>query len=388
MAVIEQRAPERRDQPAQVLFEEARQRRRKRWLVTGLITLVIVATAVWAVADAVGQAGRNRTGTARLRPRLPVSAPAPGSATFTATLRGPEALAVASNGGVLIDDQASNQIVEREPDGSFRVIAGDGRAGSAGDGGPATDAQLDLPVAVAVGSHGAIYVADEADNRIQVIRHDGRISTLARVSEPSALAVGPNGLLYVVDSVGIQTVSIDGATATLMAPSVSSARGAAGGLSVAGTAFDFNPDAIAVSASGDVYVANFSPKTIIRFSPTGTTPIPVGGANALMGQTYVTRAGLVAAPNGTVVVADYGRFAVDRATGAGLTVVKTFALGSVPGVRGVFRPSGVAVAPDGEIYTDTDGRNGGTFGPALLAIDPDGVTHLLATGPPTPNPGS
>jgi hypothetical protein len=66
-----------------------------------------------------------------------------------------------------------------------------------------------------------------------------------------------------------------------------------------------------------------------------------------------------------------------------LSSVVTFHLNSLPGVAGVFRPSGVAVAAHGEIYADTDGANGGTNAPALIAIDPDGQVHLLLTGPPT-----
>jgi hypothetical protein len=36
---------------------------------------------------------------------------------------------------VPVDEQASNQIVEREPNGQFEVIAGNGRAGFKCDGG-------------------------------------------------------------------------------------------------------------------------------------------------------------------------------------------------------------------------------------------------------------
>ena len=151
----------------------------------------------------------------------------------------------------------------------------------------------------------------------------------------------------------------------MVAPSVTGPGGTAGDISVAGVPFAFDPDAIAVSAGGDLYVANVSPKTIVRFSPTGTSPTLVGSTSPSFGQTYVTRAGLAAAPDGTIVVADDGAFAIDRAAGAQLGVIRAFARGSVPGVQGVFRPSGVAVAVDGEVYVDTDGRNGGTTGPCF-----------------------
>ena len=365
MTLVDQRPTERQHQ-VQVLFEEARRRRRRRWLISGVAMVLVLGSAALVVTGGAGHADRTRPGAERprLRPRL--STPAPGTVAVTDALGEPEALAVASNGGVLIDDQASNRIVEGEPNGAFEVIAGDGRTGSAGDGGPATLAELDLPVALAVGSDGTVYVADLAANRIRAVHPDGRISTLARVSEPSALAVGPTGTVDVVDSVGIQAVGPEGTIATLVAPSVTGPGGTAGDISVAGVPFAFDPDAIAVSAGGDLYVANVSPKTIVRFSPTGTSPTLVGSTSPSFGQTYVTRAGLAAAAR-----RDHrggrrrGVRHRSRAAGAQLGVIRAFARGSVPGVQGVFRPSGVAVAADGEVYVDTDGRNGGTTGPCF-----------------------
>ena len=186
MTLVDQRPTERQHQ-VQVLFEEARRRRRRRWLISGVAMVLVLGSAALVVTGGAGHADRTRPGAERprLRPRL--STPAPGTVAVTDALGEPEALAVASNGGVLIDDQASNRIVEREPNGAFEVIAGDGRTGSAGDGGPATLAELDLPVALAVGSDGTVYVADLAANRIRAVHPDGRISTLARVSA----AVGP-----------------------------------------------------------------------------------------------------------------------------------------------------------------------------------------------------
>ena len=360
---------------AQALFEEARRRRRRRWVVSGLITLVVASVLV-VLSNPHGPAGRVTPEGAHPRPIPYVATPAPGTGTAPAALKGPEALAMAPNGGVLIDE--SNQIVEREPGGSFKVIAGDRHPGFAGDGGLAAKAELDHPVALAVGSDGTIYVADMGNDRIRAVTRHGRITTVAQVPQPTALAVGRAGTLYVVDGVGIQTVAAGGRLTTL----VGAHAGPVAGITVGRSSFAFDPDAIARSTTGDLYVANSSPKAIIRFAPDGRSPTLVGGGNATT-QTYVTRAGLAAAPDGTVVVADYGTFAIDRASGSDLRAIKAFAVGSEAAVNGVFRPSGVTVAPDGEIYADTDGENGGASGPALLAIDPDGQTHVLDTGPPT-----
>jgi hypothetical protein len=82
------------------------------------------------------------------------------------------------------------------------------------------------------------------------------------------------------------------------------------------------------------------------------------------------------------MVGDYGTFAVDRIAGSRISDVTPFGLHAVAGLSGGLRPSGVAVAPNGEIYVATDGENGGTNVPALVSIDPDGHVHLLAKGVP------
>lgn len=136
----------------------------------------------------------------------------------------------------------------------------------------------------------------------------------------------------------------------------------------------FGPNAIALDSVGNIYAADFSSKTLDEFSPTG---------NLLHSwpNTYVTQAGLTAAPDGTVLVADYGRFGVDRITDGVLKPTATFTLNAVPGIVGVFRPSGVTVTSTGTIFVDTDGANGGTNTPALGSLGRSGQFQILATGP-------
>ncbi len=110
------------------------------------------------------------------------------------------------------------------------------------------------------------------------------------------------------------------------------------------------------------------------------------GPTNYAGEIYVTGGALASARDGSVVVGDYGRFAVNRITGSSVASAKTFGLNPVPGLPGGFRPSGVAVAPNGVIYAVTDGENGGANVPALLSIDPNGQVRLLDKGVPVPRP--
>jgi serine/threonine-protein kinase len=370
----------------QALFREARQRRRRRRLLVSGI--VVLAAVIGLIVIGTG-AGRTVARPAHLKPLPSGQASASASSTAALGLKGPEALAVASDGGVLIDERGTNQIVEREPNGRFKLIAGNGRAGFRGDGGPAPSAELDLPAAMAVAQNGTVYVADEGNNRIRAISTDGVITSLARLPQPDALAVGPNGDVYVADQSGVDTIDDHGNVTSLITPNTS--RSFPNGvnpvvsMAVDGTSVPYDPDALTVSSSGDIYLANFSPKVVIRF-PVAGPPNFVGQTTLASGELYVTPAALAPSPDGSVVVGDYGAFAVDRIVGSDVQVISSFGKGTVSGLKGVFRPSGVAVAPSGKIFVATDGESGGTAVPALIAIDPDGQVHLIDRGLAAPMP--
>src|SRR5438874_1864038 len=62
-----------------------------------------------------------------------------------ASLFGPLGIAVDSGGNIFIADTNNNRVRKITPDGIITTVAGNGQNGSAGDGGPATAAQLNGP---------------------------------------------------------------------------------------------------------------------------------------------------------------------------------------------------------------------------------------------------
>ena len=72
-------------------------------------------------------------------------------------------------------------------DGTITTIAGTGRAGPSGDGGPATSARLNVPYGVAVDGSGDVYVTEYAGNRVRKIRRPAAAATPAPASSSSWL---------------------------------------------------------------------------------------------------------------------------------------------------------------------------------------------------------
>jgi hypothetical protein len=55
------------------------------------------------------------------------------------------------------------------PDGTISIIAGNGKSGFSGDGGPAAAASLNLPYGLAIDANGDLIIADSYNNRIRKV---------------------------------------------------------------------------------------------------------------------------------------------------------------------------------------------------------------------------
>src|SRR5215472_1938605 len=74
---------------------------------------------------------------------------------------------------------AGNSVFRMDGGGTMTLLAGNSRAGFWGDGGPATDAQIHAPVAVAVDKNGQVFIAASADNTGRMVGTDGNIILFA-----------------------------------------------------------------------------------------------------------------------------------------------------------------------------------------------------------------
>lgn len=101
------------------------------------------------------------------------------------SLNNPQGLAVDRLGNVLVADTYNHVVRRIGVDGILSTVAGS-TAGQSGDGGPATSAQISLPMAVAFESDdGGFIISDFGNSRIRRISPDGTIETICGIGSGS-----------------------------------------------------------------------------------------------------------------------------------------------------------------------------------------------------------
>jgi len=233
------------------------------------------------------------------------------------------------------------------PDGIITTYAGNGMPGSAGDGGPATQAQIHVPRGLAVGPDGSLYIAEQAGSRVRRVQPDGTITTVA--------GTGASGF------------SGDGGPAT--------------------QAELWYPFSVSVAADGTLYIADTGSHRIRRVGTDGIITTAVGdgtagfagdGGPAALAKLREPR-GVVALPDGGLVVVDTANHRIRRVDANG--VITTMTGTGMAGVSGdessavaaqIKGPMAATVAPDGTLYLADD------YGYRLRRIGSDGIIHHLA----------
>jgi uncharacterized protein (TIGR03437 family) len=205
-----------------------------------------------------------------------------------------------AQGNIYIADSANHRVRMIAPDGAIVTIAGTGIAGFSGDGSPATGAQLNTPLAVAVNSFGEIFIADSGNARIRKIYSNGAIGTyagngtaaffgdggnasLAALHLPCALAVDKFDSLYVADSLDFRVRKIDiGQNISTLA-----GTGTQGSSGDGGPAIDaqlVSPVGVAADSSDNIYIADGGSNTLRMVSPAGIiSTVPAGPLSGLQG---------------------------------------------------------------------------------------------------------
>lgn len=142
-----------------------------------------------------------------------------GGPAAAAQLSQPGGLAIDSEGNLYIADAGASVIRKVDArSGMISTVAGTGKAGFAGDQGPAIAAQLNSPRGVSVDTQGNLFIADTGNQRVRELAArngiittiagngskgysgDGGPSARAQLNKPYAIAIDAAGNLYIADS--------------------------------------------------------------------------------------------------------------------------------------------------------------------------------------------
>jgi len=360
MALTE--SPPRTTEPddVQVLFREARRRRRRRWLVSGIVLVVVAAVVVVVAVNSHGVSpGPSVARTRSPGPAAPRSVGLPTGATRTLRSAGP--LAVNATGSLFVVDETRHEILVRLDDGTFRVVAGDGVSGFAGDGGPATKAELSDVTDLTFGPNGDLYLAD--NGLVRVIDRHGVIETIvspgtahglvtsgaspgsaAAASQIISVAVNPDNVIYAATPSQIYRLTSTDQLQPVAA--VGETIDAAGTGQATATIGGFGQ--IAVDSRGDVYASSDDIGwSVYRITPEGTATY-LGAARGSGGTTADVELG----PGDTGYAGDGGT--VVRASGDQLVPSHPFGAGRG---RCCFYMKDFAFSPGGAIYADNLGES-------------------------------
>ena len=205
-----------------------------------------------------------------------------GSASFSgdngpatdATMNQPTGVAVDAAGNVYIADMSNQRIRKVNTAGIITTIAGYGVSAFSGDGSAATLACMHQPTGVAVDATGNVYVADQINGRIRKINAAGIISTIAgngtlgfagdggaaitaELYQPTGVTVDAAGNIFISDIINnrIRKINTSGIISTIAGDGIG---GFAGDGGPATDAHLYRPNSVAVSAAGDVYIADMN----------------------------------------------------------------------------------------------------------------------------------
>lgn len=275
--------------------------------------------------------------------------------------------------------------------GVITTVAGTGQSGYAGDGKPATKAELSFPVRAVAAPDGGFLIADEANNVVREVHVDGTITTIAgvagagafggdgglatkaRLNQPTGVSPIPGGGFLIADRSNnrVRKVSASGIITTVAGSGTMCGNPAlACGDGGPATAAKLNaPDRAVPAPGGGFLITEDGGNKVRKVSASGIitrvagTGVPCTTPTSACGDGGPATAARLNAPNGVDVMPSGGfvisdsndnRVRMVSASGvittiAGNGVAGSFGNGIAATSANLNGPSSVAVAPNGAI---------------------------------------
>lgn len=292
-------------------------------------------------------------------------------AGINAMFNNPEGITVDGQGNIYVSDTYNNYIRKISPSGVTSTIAGNGSIGFTN--GPAAAAQFYAPQGLAFDGTGNLFVADFGNNVIRKISQAGGVSTYVGTGQvgynggtdslffyfnnPSDVGFATNGTMYIADrgNNSIRKVTAARVVSTL------AGNAKAGYLNATfDTAYFSRPNAIAVDANGNVFVADQGNHCIRKITPAGVVTTAAGSP---VNPTLInTPSGIAVDKNGNLFIVDEGGRVMEYTTTNDLYILagslNTTGFNNGSGTAATFNtPQGIAVDANGIIYVADKGNN-------------------------------
>ncbi len=307
-----------------------------------------------------------------------------------ASLNTPTGLTVDAAGNVYIADSLNHRVRKVDTSGNITTVAGDGSDGFSGDSGAATSAQLNTPTDVAVDVAGNLYIADRWNVRVRKVdggtgiittvagdgtfglSGDGGPATSAQLNQPVGLAVDAAGDLYIAEKFSHAVRKVDTSTGVITTVAGNGSRGNSGDGGLATSAQLNEPMDVAFDTSGNLYIAASNNRIRKVDASTSIITTVAGGAFGSLGDGGLATDAALDFPTGVAVDASDNLFIADyrnhriRRVDASTNIITLYAGSFPPGFSGdggaatsalMNNPSGISVDGSGNYFITENENN-------------------------------
>jgi uncharacterized protein (TIGR03437 family) len=209
-----------------------------------------------------------------------------GAAATAAEINLPCGIAVDPAGDIIFSQTDANgttaSAIREVSGGNISTLAGGNSTtplgpGYTGDGGPAINAEVNNPLAIALDSAGNIYIADTLNSAIREITTNGNIRTLSnKFNRPEGVFVDAAGNIYVADTHNhcVRKIATNSSTTTVAG--ICGTPGFSGDNGPATKATLNYPTGVAVDGAGNIYIVD-SNNFRVRMMTAGGTIYTIAG---------------------------------------------------------------------------------------------------------------
>jgi sugar lactone lactonase YvrE len=315
-----------------------------------------------------------------------------GGQATDAQLNYPVAVAIDKNNNLYVVDESDQCVREiNYVTGIITTVAGNGNWGFYGDNGPATSANLNNPLAIAIDTANNLYISDYSNNRIrEVYATNGFINTIAgndstgyngdsipadsaRLHSPAGIALDKAGNIYFVDQNNCRIRMIKASNDTIYTISGGKA-GFSGDGGPATKAQFWYPLGIAVDASGNVYIADTYENRVRKITVSNDTinTISGNGSSSFSGDGGPASSATLFQPHflsfdasGNLFIADMGNNRIREILASNGTITTLSGDGmvgyngnNIPAITSqLSNPTSVSVDDSGNVYFADNGNN-------------------------------